>query len=135
MLGDSAVPTRRNRQAQRYDPDQMSPTGQIPEPKRGWPIAILALAAASALGQAVKPADAKKADESLGTYSLVTTVFEPSAATHLLNPAPTIAVDPGTDRAPVDSAGEKPVPAQYTIERFGSPWYDCAATVPPASPQ
>jgi hypothetical protein len=32
-------------------------------------------------------------------------------------------------------AGEKTVPAQYQIEKFGTPWYTCASTVPPASPQ
>jgi hypothetical protein len=107
----------------------LHPTGQ----KRGWPIALLALAAAAALGQAAKPApapDSKKPDEPLGTYSLVTTVFEPSPTIHLLNPAPIIAVDPGTDRSPTDSTGEKTVPAQYQIEKFGTPWYTCASTVP-----
>lgn len=93
------------------------------------------------LGQAAAPAaqakpapapnaaDAKKAEESLGTWQLVTTIFEPSEKTHLLNPPLAIQVDGGTARAPGESAGEKPVPAQYTIERFGSPWYDCVATV------
>jgi hypothetical protein len=77
--------------------------------------------------QAAKPApDAKKGDDSLGSYSLVTTVFEPSAATHLLNPRPTIDVDGGTERAPGEFSGEKTVPAQYAIEGFGSPWYECA---------
>jgi hypothetical protein len=120
----------------------LRPTGQKRAQKRSqkrvWPIALLALAAVAALGQAAKPApapDPKKPDEPLGTYSLVTTVFEPSTATHLLNPAPTIAVDPGTDRAPVDSSGEKTVPAQYQIEKFGTPWFDCAPTAAPATPQ
>ena len=70
----------------------------------------------------------KKSDESVGSYSLVTTVFEPSAAVHLLNPRLTIAVDGGTERAPGDFSGDKTVPAQYEIEGFGSPWYECAAT-------
>lgn len=88
-----------------------------------------------ALGQAAKAApdknkpDAKKADAPLGSYSLVTTVFEPSPETHLLNPAITIAVDGGTDRLPGEFTGDKHVPAQYTIESFGSPRYDCLATV------
>jgi hypothetical protein len=88
------------------------------------------------LGQAAKAppgsgngSGGKKADESLGSYSLVTTVFEPSEKTHLLNPALTIAVDGGTERAPGEFSGEKPVPAQYTIERLGNPWYECVATV------
>jgi hypothetical protein len=94
-------------------------------------MAVLALAAASASGQnAAKAAPSeKKADASVGSYSLVTTVFEPSAATHLLNPAPTIAVDGGTERAPGEFTGEKTVAGQYAIEGFGSPWYECAATV------
>ncbi|MGC2299571.1 MAG: hypothetical protein WA476_12265 [Acidobacteriaceae bacterium] len=85
----------------------------------------------AAAGQSAKAApDAKKGEESLGSYSLVTTVFEPSAATHLLNPRPTIAVDGGTERAPGEFAGDKTVPAQVAIEGFGSPWYECAATAP-----
>jgi len=115
------------------------PSGQKRGQERVWPIALLALAAvAAAFGQAAKPApapDPQKPDEPLGTWSLVTTVFEPSPTTHLLNPAPTIAVDPGTDRAPTDSTGEKTIPAQFQIEKFGTPWYTCASTVPPASPQ
>lgn len=90
-----------------------------------------AAAAKTAPGQSAKVApDAKKSDESLGSYSLVTTVFEPSAATHLLNPRPTIAVDGGTERAPGEFSGDKTVPAQVAIESFGSPWYECAATGP-----
>jgi hypothetical protein len=85
-------------------------------------------------GQTPAPAQAPNAatpkkDDPLGTYQLVTTVFEPSEKTHLLNPAPTIKVDGGTERAPGESTGEVPVPAQYTIEGFGSPWYDCVPTV------
>jgi hypothetical protein len=119
----------------------LRPSGQKRGQQRGqqrvWPIALLVLAAAAAFGQAPRPApapDPQKPDEPLGTYSLVTTVFEPSTATHLLNPAPAIAVDPGTDRSPTDSAGEKTVSAQFAIESFGTPWYTCAPTGPP-SPQ
>jgi hypothetical protein len=92
-------------------------------------MAVLGWAAvAVAAGQGAKPApDAKKGEESLGSYSLVTTVFEPSATTHLLNPRPTIDVDGGTERAPGEFSGEKTVPAQVAIEGFGSPWYECAS--------
>ncbi|HEX4311695.1 MAG TPA: hypothetical protein VHZ25_16810 [Acidobacteriaceae bacterium] len=94
---------------------------------------------AGAFGQTAKPApradpgaaaaSEKKDDVVVGSYSLVTTAFELSQTTHLLNPAITIAVEGGTERAPGDIAGEKPVPAQYAIEKFGNPWYDCVATV------
>ena len=101
--------------------------------------AVLAWAAAGAVSgqaapgqaatsQSAKAApDGKKGEESLGSYSLVTTVFEPSATTHLLNPRPTIAVDGGTERAPGEFSGDKTVPAQVAIEGFGNPWYECAA--------
>lgn len=86
-------------------------------------IAVLAWAAVAgqpAPGQSAKAApDAKTGDDSLGSYSLVTTVFEPSAATHLLNPRPTIDVDGGTERAPGEFSGDKTVPAQFAIEGFG----------------
>ena len=98
----------------------------------GWRLAALgqsAKAAPDAKAGADAPAAAKKGDDSVGSYSLVTTVFEPSRATHLLSPAITIQVDGGTERAPGESSGEKTVPAQYTIESFGAPWYECAATV------
>ena len=96
--------------------------------------AVLAWAAAGAVSgqaapgqaatsQSAKAApDGKKGEESLGSYSLVTTVFEPSATTHLLNPRPTIAVDGGTERAPGEFSGDKTVPAQVAIEGFGNPW-------------
>lgn len=125
--------------ARRYDPLEMiRSAGKL---RTVWLVAdglmaVLALAASAAAGQNAagqggKPAPGgKKAEESVGSYSLVTTVFEPSAATHMLNPAPTIAVDGGTERAPGEFSGEKTVPAQYAVEGFGSPWYTCAATVP-----
>lgn len=86
------------------------------------------------LGQAAKSAPAtapntKKADDSLGSYALVTTAFEPSEKSHLLNPALTIQVDGGTERAPGEFSGEKTAPAQYAIEKLGNPWYECVATV------
>ncbi len=98
-------------------------------------IAVLALARAAAAGQAGKATPGptggeKKAEESVGSYSLVTTVFEATATTHLMNPAPKITVDGGTERAPGEFSGEKTVPAQYAIEGFGNPWYECAATTP-----
>ena len=71
-----------------------------------------------------------KDDPSVGTYALITTVFEPSAMTHLLNPAPTIDVPGGTERVPGELTGEKPVPAQYAIEKLGNPWYDCVPKEP-----
>ncbi len=98
-------------------------------------VLLLALLLPTALGQTAKPGsgqsstpDSKK-DSSVGTYSLVTTIFEPSEKTHLLNPAPAIKVDGGTERAPGEFTGETTVPAQFSIEKFGSPWYDCVATV------
>jgi hypothetical protein len=84
--------------------------------------------AKTAPGPASGPGD-KKPDDPVGSYSLVTTAFELSPATHLLNPPLTIAVDGGTERAPGDFAGEKPVPAQAAIEKFGSPWYECLPAV------
>jgi hypothetical protein len=98
-----------------------------------WAATVAAVAGQAASGQgapgqAAKAApDGKKGEESLGSYSLVTTVFEPSATTHLLMPRPTIAVDGGTERAPGEFSGDKTVTAQYAIEGFGSPWYECAA--------
>jgi hypothetical protein len=125
----------------RYDPGEMA--GSAGKVRAAWLaaslMAVLAWAAVAAIAgqpasgqaapsQAAKPApDAKKGDDSLGSYSLVTTVFEPSATTHLLNPRPTIDVDGGTERAPGEFSGEKTVPAQFAIEGFGSPWYECAA--------
>jgi hypothetical protein len=77
--------------------------------------------------------DGKKGEERLGSYALVTTVFEPSATTHLLMPRPTIDVEGGTEHAPGEFSGDKPVPAQYAIEGFGSPWYECAVAAAPAA--
>jgi hypothetical protein len=70
-------------------------------------------------GQTPKPAQAPNAaapkkDDPLGTYQLVTTVFQPSEKTHLLNAAPAIKVDGGTERAPGEFTGEVTVPAQYS---------------------
>jgi hypothetical protein len=130
----------------------MGATGKV---RGGWRLAIvMAMAAAgcglavlcpalwrvAAFGQDAKAGqnakaspDAKagaKGDDSVGSYSLVTTAFEPSAAVHLLNPAITIQVDGGTEHAPGEFSGEKTVPAPYTIESFGAPWYECSATIP-----
>ena len=92
--------------------------------------AIIALPAGLGQTPKVAPGPAPgaatpKKDDPLGTWQLVTTVFEPSEKTHLLNPAPAIKVDGGTERAPGEFTGEITVSAQYTIEGFGSPWYDC----------
>jgi hypothetical protein len=73
-------------------------------------------------------ADAKR--PSVGSYSLVTTVFEPSEVAHLLNPAPTIEVTAGTEKTPTELTGEKAVPAQYVVEKLGNPWYECVAKEP-----
>lgn len=72
--------------------------------------------------------DAKKTPAVMGQYSLVTTVMEPSATTHWLNPAPTIAVSAGTKYAAAQTAGNLTVPAQFAIEEFGVPRYECAET-------
>ena len=72
----------------------------------------------------------EKKETSLGNYALITTDFEPSATTHLLNPAPTIDVTGGAERAPQELTGEKPVPAQFVVDGLGSPWYECAAKEP-----
>jgi hypothetical protein len=81
-------------------------------------------------GQAAPGAsvDAKKAPVVMGHYSLVTTVVEPSEATHWLNPAPTIAVSGGTKYVSAETAGNLTIPAQYAIEEFGVPRYECAET-------
>jgi hypothetical protein len=73
--------------------------------------------------------DAKKPPAVMGQYSLVTTVVESSPETHWLNPAPTIAVQGGTRYAAAETAGNLAIPAQYAIEEFGLPRYDCAETV------
>ncbi len=116
--------------------------GQATKTRRWrWIVATILIAATlvlpAALGQTAAPAatppapgQAPKKDDPLGTWQLVTTVFEPSEKTHLLNPAPIIKVEGGTERAPGEFTGEVTVPAQYTVEGFGSPWYDCVATAP-----
>jgi len=102
-------------------------------------VALLLAVSPGLSGQSTQkpaPAQASTADsnnDSAGSYSLVTTVFEPSEKTHLLNPAPVIQIDGGTERAPGEFTGETAVPAQYTIEKFGSPWYDCVASATAAS--
>ncbi len=88
------------------------------------------------LGQAAKAqpdvakTDAAKTDDPVGYYSLVTSSFRPSSATHLLNPPITIAVDGGTERALGEFSGTKPAPAEVAIESFGEPRYQCAAADP-----
>jgi len=72
--------------------------------------------------------DAKKAPAVMGQYSLVTTVVEPSAETHWLNPAPVIAVAAGTQYVMAQTAGNLAIPAQVAIEEFGVPRYECAET-------
>ena len=136
-----AAEGRPNRPNQRLV-DRFDVPGQATKTRRWRWIAGTILIAATlvlpaALGQTAAPAttppapgQAPKKDDPLGTWQLVTTVFEPSEKTHLLNPAPIIKVEGGTERAPGEFTGEVTVPAQYTIESFGSPWYDCVATAP-----
>jgi hypothetical protein len=69
--------------------------------------------------------DAKKAPAVEGQYSLVTTAVELSPETHWLNPAPVIAVSAGTQYAAAQTTGNLTVPAQYAIEEFGVPRYEC----------
>ena len=126
-------PERSGSATRRYDPGERARSAE--KVRAAWLVAglmaVLAWAAVAGQaepGQSAKPTpDGKKGEESLGSYSLVTTVFEPSATTHLLNPWPTIAVDGGTERAPGEFSGDKTVPAQVAIEGFGNPWYECAA--------
>lgn len=72
--------------------------------------------------------DAKKAPAVVGHYSLITTVVELSAETHWLNPAPTIAVSGGTQYVPAETVGNLTVAAQYAIEDFAAPRYECTET-------
>ncbi|MGH9606311.1 MAG: hypothetical protein ACRD3N_11510 [Terracidiphilus sp.] len=103
--------------------------------RRRWFIALLAIVisveapvwgqqgAAAVNATAQKPEPAK-----VGSYSLVVTTLEPSAATHWLNPPATIHVTGGTVRAPAETAGNLTVPAQYAIEDFGAPRWECVAS-------
>lgn len=72
--------------------------------------------------------EAKKTPAVVGRYSLVTTVVELSEETHWLNPAPTITVAAGTKYVAAETAGNLTVPAQFAIEEFGLPRYECAET-------
>jgi hypothetical protein len=92
----------------------------------GW----ACLGASTARGQtAPDPGkDAKKTPAVVGRYSLVTTVVELSQETHWLNPAPTIAVAAGTKYVAAETAGNLTVPAQFAIEEFGLPRYECVET-------
>jgi hypothetical protein len=97
--------------------------------------AVLLVASASfwpgVFGQAAKPpSEGAKAEERAGEYSLVTTVLRPSITTHLLNPPIAIAVDGGTDRAPGEISATKPIPAEFALEGFGIPRYECTSTNP-----
>ncbi len=70
--------------------------------------------------------DAKKEPAVVGSYSLTTTVLESSPETHWLNPAPVIAVNAGSPYEASETAGNVTVPAQFAIEEFGIPRYECA---------
>lgn len=75
----------------------------------------------------VPPSVSQDAEKSLGSYSLVVTTLEPSAATHLLNPPLAIQLDGATQIAPRERSGMEKVPSQYAIEGFGNPRYECNA--------
>jgi hypothetical protein len=75
--------------------------------------------------------DAKPKPPKVGSYSLVTTSLEPTAATHWLHPPPTIDVKGGTKVAPADTTGNLTAPQQYTIEAFGRPKQECEAAQQP----
>lgn len=88
-------------------------------------LALLAVAFGAAYGQTVQP-DAKPAEPAVvGSYALVTTAAQPSAKTHPLSPPLLVKLDAGTEYAPAESSGSLAVPAQYAIEGFGIPRYDC----------
>jgi len=74
--------------------------------------------------------DPKPEPAKVGSYSLVVTTLEPTAAIHFLNPPPSIAVKPGTKLAPVESMGNLTVPPQYTIEALGRPKLECQESAP-----
>ncbi len=76
-------------------------------------------------GTAAKPQPAK-----VGSYSLVVTTLEPTAAAHWLHPAPAIAVKAGSKLAPAQTAGDLTVPPQFTVESFGVPEYECEEAAP-----
>ena len=106
---------------------------------RAHPAFVLCLAFASAPTRAQAPGpppppDTDTAAKSLGSYSLVVTTLEPSAGTHLLNPPLTLQLDAGTVPAPKTSSGTKTVPAQYAIESFANPRYDCIPAAAPSPP-
>lgn len=83
------------------------------------------------LGQTANASnESAKPDDPIGSYSLVTTVLRPSPTTHLLNPPITVAVDGGTERAPGEITGTKPVPRETAIEAFGLPRYECSTANP-----
>lgn len=78
---------------------------------------------------AAAPASTPKPDPpKAGSYSLVVTTLEPTAATHLLNPAPTVDVKGGTRFAPAATSGNLTVPSHFTIEDFGKPRLECDET-------
>lgn len=97
-------------------------------PGRGRPVFGQAVNPAPPPGASVPGAEKQKAD--VGSYSLVVTDLEPSQETHLLTPPLAIAINGGTVREPGDFAGEKAVPAQFAIDDFAIPRYDCVPTVP-----
>jgi hypothetical protein len=103
-----------------------------------WIALAPALPPSHASGQAPGPPpapDADHPDKSLGSYSLVVTTLEPSPGDHLLNPPITLQLEAGSELAPKTSTGTKTIPAQYAIESFGNPRFDClpAAAAGPAA--
>jgi hypothetical protein len=74
--------------------------------------------------------DPKLEPAKVGSYSLVVTTLEPTAAIHFLNPPPSITVKPGTKLTPAETTGNLPVPPQYTIEALGRPKLECQESAP-----
>lgn len=74
--------------------------------------------------------DAKPKPAKVGSYSLVVTTLEPTAATHWLNPPPAISAGAGTKLAPTETAGNLTAPPQYTIEAFDVPRQECKEAAP-----
>ena len=85
---------------------------------------------AGAAGADASGTDAKPQPAKVGSYALVVTTLEPTAATHWLNPAPTIAVKAGSKLTPAETAGNLTVPPQFTVESFGVPEDECEETAP-----
>jgi len=98
---------------------------------------MMSIAATTAYGQAgganggaAASGAAKEPDAGVGSYSVVVTLVEASAATHLLNPAPTVSVEHASKQEPKDSMGVLEVAPEMAIEGLGKPRYVCVPAVP-----